>query len=113
MIRILLCTCVVAGLAGLLEARTWTSPDGRKLEGEYVSSTGTDVTLKLASSGKELTFPLTKLCEEDQVFIKEQAAMGEDEKPAVAGTMRPAKRRSIWSRIWLRSCRSSIRTGCT
>jgi len=70
MIRILFFTCL---LAGLMQARTWTSPDGRKLEGEFVSATETEVTLKMTGTGKELTFPLTKLCDEDQAFISEQA----------------------------------------
>jgi hypothetical protein len=54
MTRTLIFTCL---LAGLLQARTWTSPDGRQIEGELVSATETHVTLKMASTGKELSFP--------------------------------------------------------
>ncbi|HEY1122370.1 MAG TPA: SHD1 domain-containing protein, partial [Haloferula sp.] len=79
-------TPFVAALTVLasLDARTWTDIQGRKIEAEYVSSTDTDVTLKLAS-GKDATLPLTKLSAEDQAFIKDAAAGGGDKaapKPA-------------------------------
>jgi len=70
-----------------LDARTWTDVQGRKIEADLVSSTDTDVTLKLAS-GKDATLPLSKLSAEDQTFIKESAANGSskdgkaDPKPA-------------------------------
>ena len=63
-----------------LVARTWTSSDGKSLEAEYVSATGTEVTLKRDSDGKTFSIPLAKLSESDQEFVKAQAAVAK--KPA-------------------------------
>lgn len=56
-----------------LQARTWTASDGRTLEADYVSATDTEVKLRRASDGRVFTLPLTRLSDEDQAFIKEQA----------------------------------------
>jgi hypothetical protein len=50
------------------EMRTFTSPDGRTLEGEIVSATPDMVTLKLAS-GQTLAAPINKFSDSDQAFI--------------------------------------------
>ncbi|RYD64790.1 MAG: hypothetical protein EOP83_08910, partial [Verrucomicrobiaceae bacterium] len=70
-------------LLASLDARTWTDVQGRKIEAEFVSSTATDVTLKLAS-GKEATLPLNRLSQEDLAYIRESAGEGGDKdgKPA-------------------------------
>jgi hypothetical protein len=67
-------THLVAALSLLaqLDARTWTDVQGRKIEAELVTSTTTDVTLKL-ETGKTVTLPLTRFSEEDLTFIKESA----------------------------------------
>ena len=62
-------------LVSSLEARTWTSSDGKPLEAEYISSTENEVSLKRDSDGKTFTLPLVRLSEEDQQFIKEQEAI--------------------------------------
>ncbi len=51
-------------------ARTFTSPDGRTLEGEIVSATPDMVTLKLAS-GQVLAAPVSRFSTADQTFITE------------------------------------------
>jgi predicted peptidase len=65
-------------------ARTWTSADGRKMEADLVSATGTSVTLK-KPGGTPFILELAKLSAEDQEFVKTQAAKpATPEKPAVA-----------------------------
>jgi hypothetical protein len=64
-----ICTCPAT-------ARTWTDVQGRKLDGELVSSNATDATLKLAT-GKTVTIPLAKLSAEDRKFISEQTDKNE------------------------------------
>jgi len=66
---------IAAGLLLALPAaaRTWTDVQGRKLEGEFVSSNGTDVMLKL-NGGKTVAVPLTKLSAVDQKFVADQTA---------------------------------------
>ncbi len=53
-------------------AREWTSSDGKKLEADFVSTTATHVTLKIA--GRDTPVPLNRLSAADQAFIKEQAS---------------------------------------
>jgi predicted peptidase len=60
-----------------LHAREWTSADGRKIQGDFVSATAADVTVKMA--GKDLRIPLSRLSAADQAWVKEQAG-----KPAKA-----------------------------
>jgi predicted peptidase len=70
--------------AGALPARTWTSADGRTLEGDFVSATGTTVTIKRAGA-KPFTIELTKLSEADKEFVAEQAKKpAQPAKPATA-----------------------------
>lgn len=59
-------------IASSLQAREWTSSDGRKLQADFVSATATHVTLKIA--GKDTPVPLNRLSAADQAFVKEQAA---------------------------------------
>jgi predicted peptidase len=79
---------VFAGTLGMLSpmvhARTWTSSDGKKLEADFISATGTHVTLKRGTDGRSFTLPLARLSGDDLVFIKEQAAakVAEAGKPA-------------------------------
>ena len=72
--KTLIHTLLILSLLATLQARTWTSSDGKKLEADYVSSTATEVTLKRSSDGRAFTLPLTRLSKADQAFIKEQAA---------------------------------------
>ncbi len=72
--KTLLLLCGLAAcLASPLAARTWTAADGRSVEGDYVSATDTNVTLK-RKDGKSFTIELTKLSADDQEFVKEQRA---------------------------------------
>ena len=52
-----------------LQARTWTDTNGRKLNASFISVTSTHVNLKL-ESGKEVSVPLSQLCEEDGEYIR-------------------------------------------
>jgi dipeptidyl aminopeptidase/acylaminoacyl peptidase len=66
----------------LVPARTWTSADGRTLEGDFVSATETAVTIKRLN-GTKFTIELSKLSEADRTFVAEQAAKpAEPAKPA-------------------------------
>ena len=66
----LLLTCLSLALLAPLSARTWTSSDGVALEADYVSSTGTEVTIKRDKDGKTFTLKLTRLSEEDREFVE-------------------------------------------
>ena len=57
-----------------LSAREWTSSDGRKIQADFISASGTDVTLKLLPNGQVMTFAQSRLSAGDQAFIREQAA---------------------------------------
>ncbi|MEM9238016.1 MAG: prolyl oligopeptidase family serine peptidase, partial [Verrucomicrobiota bacterium] len=79
--------CASALLLVPLEARTWTSTDGRELEAEFVSATETHVKVKRDVDGKELTIPLTGISEEDREWVEEKLAEEPEpeEKQAVEG----------------------------
>lgn len=53
--------------------REWTSTDGRKVQAEYVSQAGDQVTLKLAN-GQTTAVPLARFSAADQAFVKAQGA---------------------------------------
>ena len=58
--RLTLLLAVGLCLAGfLVQAREWTSSDGKKLEADFVSTTGDQVTLKLLRGGNEKTATVT------------------------------------------------------
>ncbi len=56
-------------LVAVSSARTWTDVQDRKIEAGLLRVEGEKVILKF--KGKEVKFAITKLCEEDQKFIKE------------------------------------------
>lgn len=74
--------------ASPLMARTWTSADGRKLEGEFVSATETTVTIQ-RPGGKRVTIGLEKLSAEDRTFVTGQAKKPAAETPKAAGAKAP------------------------
>jgi len=67
---ILLAGLLVAISAPRLDARTFTSSSGKKLEAEIVSATESKVELK-TDKGKTYKVPLTKLSKEDREFVAE------------------------------------------
>ncbi|MCP5534641.1 MAG: hypothetical protein H7A51_00215 [Akkermansiaceae bacterium] len=85
--KIILTLAGIAGLAlvPLIHARTWTSADGKsQFDGEYVSSTGTSVTVK--KNGIPRTFKIDLLSEDDKKWIaenKERIARETREKAAM------------------------------
>lgn len=60
---------LLAASGAMAESRTWTSSDGRTLEGEILSLEGDLVTLKTERGNFEL--PLSRLSEPDQAWAKE------------------------------------------
>lgn len=62
----------LVALTGSLEARTFTSTDGRTLEAEVVKIEGEAAVLKLAN-GRSVTVPFKLLVEGDQAYLKEWA----------------------------------------
>jgi thioredoxin-related protein len=78
--------CMAAVLMTPLHAeyRTWSNTEGVKIEAEFVKSEGDKVTLRLRN-GRLSTFPVAKLSEADQDFIKSagNSPATADAKPAV------------------------------
>ncbi|MCB1076515.1 MAG: hypothetical protein KDM63_00545 [Verrucomicrobiae bacterium] len=69
-VRLFFILCAVMWLSpNGVEARTWTSSDGKTLEGEITSLEGDQITLKTEKG--EFKFPLARLSEADQAFAKE------------------------------------------
>ena len=65
-----LATLATLALALPLHARTWTSADGKNtFEGTYVKSTETTVTV--TKDGRQRTFKMDLLSEDDKTWIKE------------------------------------------
>lgn len=60
-------------LAATLQAREWTSADGRKMEADFVSTQDGMVTVR-GASGKRVTFSLEKLSAADQAWVREKLA---------------------------------------
>lgn len=61
-------------------AREWTNAaDGKRIEAEFVSSDGANVTIKMGA--KEYTLPISRFSETDQAFVKEQMAKANEPKP--------------------------------
>lgn len=59
-----------AAVTAQAELRTFTSPDGRTLQGNIQSATADSVTLKLAN-GQPLTAPVSKFSDVDKAYIAE------------------------------------------
>jgi hypothetical protein len=56
------------------EARTWTDTKGRTIEGDYLSATSAEVTLR-RSDGRTFTLALTLLSPADREFVAQQVAV--------------------------------------
>ena len=83
---------MVLAMTSTALARTWTSADGQNtFEGDLVSSTATEVTVK--RSNKNITFTLDKLSEADQAYVREEAekAAAMAEAKAEADKLKEAK----------------------
>lgn len=72
------------GLVGVLEARTWTSGDGRTLEAEFISATDRYVTVRRGADGKRFTMELAKISEADREWVAAKLIemAGPQKKPA-------------------------------
>lgn len=76
----------------ILQARTWTSAAGQKVEAEFVKVEGDNVVMRLAD-GRTSSFPIARLSEADQAFVKQQAGAppAPETKPAPPpATTKPA-----------------------
>ena len=72
------------------ETRTWTDSTGaRTIQAAYVSSTGTQVTLRL-ENGKKVTLRIDQLSKSDQEFVREAIAVTKSSKPGVGTATIPA-----------------------
>jgi SLA1 homology domain 1, SHD1 len=56
------------------EVRTWTDLQDRKIEATLLRIEGTSVVIK-RQDGREIPFPLAKLCEADQRYVEENRAL--------------------------------------
>ncbi len=88
----LILTLAALALALPVNARTWTSADGKnQFDGNYLSSTETTVTV--IKGGRQRTFKLALLSEDDKKWIteeKERQATAEKEK-AARGSLKDQK----------------------
>lgn len=66
-----------------LEARIWTSSDGRTIEAEFVEGDDSSVTVRTGS--REVRIPFEKLAEADIAFAKEMIAKGGEAELADLG----------------------------
>lgn len=80
---ILIAALVLLGAVAVLEARTWTSSDGRQIEADFVSATGTTVTIR--KDGRDFTLSIDKLSEEDRAFVAEKLAAAREFDMAALG----------------------------
>ncbi|MEM9237751.1 MAG: SHD1 domain-containing protein [Verrucomicrobiota bacterium] len=67
-----------------LQARTWTSTDGKEIEAELVKVEGEIVVLSMR--GKEYRVPLNKLSDEDREFAESWEGASKDEEAGSADT---------------------------
>jgi len=52
---------------------SWTSTEGKTIEATFVALNGDQITLKVTATGKEFTFPLSRLSQESQAQAKAAA----------------------------------------
>lgn len=62
---------IAVTLTGLLEARTWTSSEGKAIEAEFLRFKG-DTHIVIEMKGKEYTVPLTKFSQKDLEWLEEK-----------------------------------------
>lgn len=82
-IPFLICITLLLTTILKLPARTWTdAATGRTLEGDYVSSDATHVSIK--SGDRNLKIEITRLSDTDKTFIKNQSAKKSDPASSAA-----------------------------
>ena len=90
---IYLTLCILAISGQMLEARIWTSKDGRTMDADLVSATETEVVVNMR--GKDYTVLLVNLSEDDQSFVKkwleEKAAEENDSDDEPAPVAKPGE----------------------
>jgi len=67
------CLLLLAALAADEPSRTWTSGDGRTLEGAYVRVDGDNVVIRMASG--EVSVPIERFVLADRFYARKQAAL--------------------------------------
>ena len=100
LLRILspLAFCCAITLARAEDFRMWTDSTGRTVEAAFAGMSGDSVTLKLRN-GSTAAFPLTKLSQADQDWVKQN---GEPKTPTSTGGSSPAKSNGA-SKEWPKS----------
>ena len=66
-----------------VKQRTWTSSEGRKLEGTFQATEGTSVRIRL-SNGSVVTVPLDRFSAEDVAYVEQQSASAAPTGPPTA-----------------------------
>lgn len=56
------------------EVREFTSTGGQSFSGEFISTDGTNATIKRSADGRTFTIPLNRLSPSDRLWIKQQSA---------------------------------------
>ena len=76
---VITCLAVLFVFQTSISAREWTNAaDGKKIEAEFISSDGTNVTIKRGT--QQFTLPLARLVQADRDFVKEQMAKANEPK---------------------------------
>lgn len=68
----MLAASLVAVVAAVTEARTWTNYQGKTIEAEFVRLEGVNAVLQM--NGREFPYPLSQLSEADRQYVFQQAA---------------------------------------
>jgi predicted peptidase len=79
---------IALALITTLQARVWTLTDQRTFEADYVSATGTNVSLKVRD-GRVVPVDLARLSQADRDFIAQQVATHPPASPATTSTATP------------------------
>lgn len=82
--------------------RPWKDTQGRIIQAIFISATTASVTLRMPD-GKEHDIPLSRLCAEDQAYVKNQAALKPELAPAPAASAATAPdpaRVPLEKRVW-------------
>ena len=74
-------TVVILWLSPVAESREWRNHAGKTIEGEYIRSTATKVTIKRDMDGKTFSIPIASLSMNDQAFVRYKKAQGGIQPP--------------------------------
>lgn len=81
---------VLADLNAEAEVRTWTSADGRQVEGVYISADDDNLTFSV--NDREMVYPIDQLSKDDQEYIGRRLEEEREEKRAALRELRGRRR---------------------